>query len=139
MAKLGNKNKVYITSSLVTALSEVTAADVLVGETSNTLTINANLIEVSDKTTEWGKNVPGIKGGTLSVTVNVEDGNTKQEALIDAITAGSEINCFEGDLNSNGFAFKALVGSIAQTNDNGSVATWQLEITANGEVKRIKI
>lgn len=138
MAKLGNKNRVYMTSAAISALTGVTGADVLVGETTNSLSINGNLIEVSDKTTAWQQFIAGVKGGSLSVTVNAEDGDAKQKSLLSGLTGGSLVHCFVGDPTVGGYAFDAYVGSISMSNDNAAVASWTIELTASGEIKHLE-
>lgn len=133
MAKLGNKNKVYILTGQ--AEGQPSASDWLVGETSNSFNLNANLVEVSDKSTAWQSFISGIKGATLDVTVNVDSKDAKQKALLDALMNGSEVDAYVGDIDeSSGFKFKALVGSISDTSDNGSVASRSFSLTANGAV-----
>lgn len=133
MAKLGNKNKVYILTA--PAEGQPSAGDWLVGETSNNFNLNANLVEVSDKSTAWQSFITGIKGATLDVTVNVNSSDTKQKALLDALFSGQEVDTYVGDIDEgSGFKFKALVGSISDTSDNGSVASRSFSLTANGVV-----
>lgn len=134
---IGNSEKVYISSSAVSALSGVQDGDLLVGETTNSISLNSNLIEISDKSTPWQKFIAGVKGATLSVTVNVNKGDVKQTSLLTSFTGGAAVHCFVGSKTTGGFAFDAIISSIAVTNDNAAVATWGIEMSATGEVEYI--
>lgn len=134
MANLGNRHKVYMTAS---AASEASAADWLVGETSNSLSLNANLIEISDKSSAYQSYIPGIKGGSCSVTINTERADTKQQALLAALVAGTKVYGFVGELGGSGVKFAAYVASISESNDNASVSTTTVELTFDGEFETV--
>lgn len=133
-ATLGNSRKAYIgaTSGNSTTYSWLT------GEQSNTLTINANQVEVSDKSTVWQKFISGVKGATAEVTVFADNNDTQQKAVIAGLFNGQDVAVFIGTLDnsspSEGDAFMAVVNSVSDTNDNGSVSTRTISLTANGAV-----
>lgn len=133
-ATLGNSRKAYIgaTSGSSTTYSWLT------GEQSNTLTINANQVEVSDKSTVWQKFISGVKGATAEVTVFADNNDTQQKAVIAGLFNGQDVAVFIGTLDnsspSEGDAFMAVVNSVSDTNDNGSVSTRTISLTANGAV-----
>lgn len=134
-ATLGNSRKAYI--GTVVSGSGTTYAW-LTGEQSNTLTINANQVEVSDKSTVWQKFISGVKGATAEVTVFADNTDTQQKAVIKGLFNGQDVAVFIGTLESNspseGDAFMAVVNSVSDTNDNGSVSTRTISLTANGAV-----
>ena len=136
----GHARKVYITSKLVESASEgITESDWLTGETNNSLSLNGNLIEVSDKSSgNWQKFINGVKGATVDVTVNVFDKDEKQKSILDSWFNGQKVFVFVGDLEKKaGYAFEALVSSISETNDNGDVSKRDMSLQSNGEVKQI--
>ena len=108
MAKaLGNTRKLYITTG--------SAYNALAGETSSSLNLSADMIDVSDKDVAWKEYIAGYKGGTIDATIFVDESDESQKALLAALHNGTELNCFVGELKSNapsvGDAFKALVAS----------------------------
>lgn len=134
MAVLGNARKCYIGTSLNGGWTWLT------GEQTNSFNRSGNLVEVSDKSTVWQKFIAGIRGATASVTVHTDDDDDQQAAAIEALTEGTTVFVFVGEVTTSGStitpakgdAFEAYVGSVNDTNDNGSVATRQIELTANG-------
>lgn len=134
-ATLGNSRKAYIGASVSGSSTTYTW---LTGEQSNTLTINANQVEVSDKSTTWQKFISGVKGATAEVTVFADNTDTQQKAVIAGLFNGQDVAVFIGSLSGNspseGDAFLAVVNSVSDTNDNGSVSTRTISLTANGVV-----
>ena len=136
MATLGNKRKCYVGA---TSSSSTTYA-LLTGETSNNITLNNTLVDISDKAAEYQKFISGIKGGTGSASVHADDTDTQQKTLLDSLEAGGEVPIFIGELGSSssaltgskGFAFMAIINSISETNDNGSVSTRDFSYTISG-------
>ena len=129
---LGNARKFYIG----TAGQSATTYTWLAGEQNNSVTLNGNAIEVSDKNTVWQKFISGTRGGTAEVTVYADDEDAQQMAALDALFAGNTILCFVGTLSTNtpsaGIAFEAVINSISDTNDNNAVATRALSLTITG-------
>ena len=138
MAELGNIRRFY----LGTALTSGTWTW-LAGEQTNSFNRTAESIEVSDKSTKWQQFISGKKGATATVTVFTNDESTgPQHKLISALCNGDTVFCFIGKLTegdsatlSEGDAFEAVITAISDTNDQGSVATRQISLTATGEVK----
>lgn len=137
-AMLGNARKFYVGSAAGNPATITYAW--LVGEQSNNFNLNGNPVETSDKGSKWQKFIQGILGATADVTVFADDEDTQQKALIDALYAGDKILCFVGILGttapSAGFAFQAVINTISDTNDNGSVSTRALSLTVDGEPVR---
>ena len=138
-AMLGNARKFYVGAATAGTPPTITYTW-LAGEQSNNFNLNGNPVEVSDKSSTWQKFIQGIRGATADVTVFADDEDTQQKALIDALYAGDKILCFVGILGTNapsaGFAFEAVINSVSDTNDNGSVSTRALSLTVNGEPVR---
>ena len=131
---LGNARKFYVGTAAGNPASITYAW--LVGEQSNGINLNGNPVETSDKSSTWQKFIQGIRGGTADVTVQADDEDLQQKALIDSLFAGSTVLCFVGTLSSStpsaGLAFEAIINSISDTNDNGSVSTRALSLTITG-------
>ena len=135
MAKqLGNARKCYIGDG---------SGSWLTGEQSNSVNVNGNLVETSDKSNAWQSFIQGIKGATATVTVHADAADATQTALLTALTAGTTVHVFIGNpasgsgasaVAANGYAFDALVANIDETNDNGAVATRTINLTATGAV-----
>lgn len=129
--KLGNTRKLYIVdSSTYTALT---------GETTTSLNLSADMLEVSDKTSSWKQYIAGYKGGTCDATIYADEDDTKQQALLKALRDGSEVECFIGSLGTDnapaeGDKFTALVTSISETYETGSVIARNISLQITGEV-----
>lgn len=133
-AILGNKKRCYIGTS-----KDGNTWNWLKGEQSNSLTINANQVETSDKSNSWQSFIYGIKGATADVTVFADDSDAQQTAVLTALMGGTNVFVYIGEVSgestpSNGFKFEALVASVSDTNDNGSVSSRSISLVATGEV-----
>lgn len=134
MAVLGNTRRAYIALG-----STGTPTTWLAGEQSNSFNRTAEAIEVSDKSTVWAQFITGKRGATADITVYIDDtANEPQYNAIKALHNGATVRVFIGVLNgstaSQGDVFTAIVTAISDTNDNGSVATRSISLTATGEV-----
>lgn len=132
MAKsLGNTRKLYIVKSG----SNYTA---LTGETSSSISLSADMIDVSDKAASWKEYLAGYKGGTVDATIFADETDAQQVAILDALHNGTELDCFLGELSgnapANGDAFKALVASIGETYDTGSAIARNVSLQITGAV-----
>ena len=136
MAVLGNTRRVYI----VTGTTTLTYTW-LAGEQTNNFNRTAEALEYSDKSTVWAQFLAGKRGATAEVTVYVDDTNTEQKAALAALHNGTKVKVFIGTLTSGqnpapsaGDLFEAIVTAISDTNDNGSVASRSISLTATGAV-----
>jgi len=134
MAELGNNRRVYLALG-----SSGTPATWLSGEQTNSFNRTAEAIEVSDKSTVWAQFISGKKGATAEVTVFTDDTSAgPQYNAIKALHTGATVRVFIGTLDGSsptqGDVFTAIVTAISDTNDQGTVATRSISITASGEV-----
>lgn len=130
--KLGNARKFYITLASDTKT-------ILAGESTSSLNLSADMIEVSDKSLGWKQYLAGYKGGTADVTIYADEEDAAQKAILKALHDGSELVCFVGELGSantpvEGDAFNALVTSIGETYDTGSAIARNVSMQITGEV-----
>lgn len=130
---LGNARKFYLGTA---AQGGSTTYAWLAGEQNNSVNLNGNAIEVSDKSTVWQKFIAGVRGGTAEVTIYADDEDDQQKTLLGALIAGTNVLCFVGVLNNSapsaGLAFEAVINSISDTNDNGAVSTRTVSLTITG-------
>lgn len=134
MAVLGSARKAYITIG-----TSGTPTVWLSGEQSNSFNRTAEAIEVSDKSTDWAQFISGKKGATAEITVYTDDTSAgAQYNAIKALHNGSNVRVFIGTLSnstpSEGDLFTGIVTAVSDTNDNGSVASRSISITATGAV-----
>ena len=68
----------------------------------------------------------------------MDDTDAQQKAVLNALHEGTNVRVFIGVLSSNtpsqGDVFTAVVTAVSDTNDNGSVATRSISLTATGAV-----
>ena len=98
---------------------------------------SAESIDISDKDTgSWGSTMAGKKSLTVDVTVYAD--NTEQKVFLDAFYKDQTVKVFIGKLGTGntpaeGEAFDAVITSISDTNDAGTVATRSMSLASKGE------
>lgn len=137
MAQIGYTKKLYLKASG----SNYT---MIAGETSSSINLSADMIEVSDKESSWKKYVAGYKGGTVDATVYADSNDSAQIKLLGALLQGTEVECFIGKVtNSNapsdGFLFTALVTSVGETYDTASAIARTISLQITGEVSQFAL
>ena len=139
MATSGNKRKLYLTTSK-DAIGQFTW---LKGEQSNSLNIDAEMLESTDKSSDWRQFIAGIKGATAEVSVFADNSaDSPQFQLMESLFKGTSVFCFIGTLGTGetpaeGDIFEALVSSISTPNEMGSVVTRSVSLQVTGEVVHI--
>lgn len=132
--KLGNDWKMYVGTKAAIADGSYT---VLKGEQNSSLNITSDLIETTAKEA-WKTFMAGTKGATGNVTLFADVADAQQKTLLASLFSGDEVFCFFGDLSDSskpvGYSFTALVGSIGDTADKGSVLSRDVALTATGAV-----
>lgn len=132
MAENGNKRKVYLTDGKGTGTFTWVA-----GETSSNLSLQRNMIETSDKSSEHATFIAGRQSGIGSVTVNLDDSATdSQRKMVKAFHNGQTIFVFQGELGegdkpTNGTAYEALISGLDRDYPDDSLvtATFNLQLT----------
>ena len=137
MAENGNKRKVYLTDGKGTGSFTWVA-----GETSSNLSLQRNMIETSDKSSEHATFIAGRQSGTASVTVNLDDSATdSQRKMVQAFYDGQTIFIFQGEVGTdgntptNGTAYEALISGLDRDYPDDALvtATFNLQITGKPE------
>ena len=137
MAVLGNERKVYLN---LQDSGVPSASAWIAGELNNSFNRTAEGIDTSDKSTEWEQFLSGKKGATAEVTVYLDDlSDGPQCRALEALYEGNGmVRVFVGRNGSSaqrrGDVFSAIVTSVSDANDNGSVSTRTISLTATGEV-----
>ena len=135
MAENGNIRMVYIVDG--------NSNTYVVGQTSASTSLNDDLIEVSDKATEWAEYISGKKSWSGSLSLNLDNTATaKQIEFVEALTKGQKVRIFVGVLKDNaqsdGIAGDAWVASVEDTSDNHAVVSRSVSFTGNGEPTIVK-
>ena len=112
--KTGNKMRLYLTEAGGDTYTW------LKGEQSHSTTFNSEMIDVSDKSTDWQQFIAGMKSGTAEVTVHADDDSSgPQHQLLQSLHRGQSVYVFSGiledDTPAEGDMFEALVSSIGNT------------------------
>lgn len=135
MAENGNKRKVY--------LVEDSTNTYVVGQTSGSFSLNDELLDVSDKTHEWTEYISGKKSWSATVGVTLDNSASKKQInFLESLVAGTKVKVFigvlEGDKQSDGMIGDALVASVEDTFDNGSVSSRSINLTGVGPITMVK-
>jgi hypothetical protein len=133
MAENGNKRKVYLTDGKGSGTFTWVA-----GETSSNLSLQSNMIEVSDKSSKFADFVAGRISGTASVTVNLDDTATdSQRKMVTAFYNGQKLFVFHGEISgntpANGTAYEALVSGLDRDYPDDAVITATFNLQICGE------
>lgn len=132
MSKLGHHYKLYVTTG--------NASSFVTGETSSSLNISQDMVEVSDKESRWKKYIAGLIGGTVDATLYADEDSPEQMALLKSLYNGEEVTCFLGIVKDDskkeyGDAFSAIVASIGSTYDNGAAVSRSVSLQITDEVE----
>ena len=135
MAHNGNEIKLYLVNESTNTY--------VVGQTSVNYSLNDDLIEVSDKLTQWIEYISGRKSWSASLSLNLDNSATaKQIEFVNGIEKGQKLKVFIGILKaeqqSDGIAGDVWVTSVENTADANSVASRTVSLTGNGEPTIIK-
>lgn len=138
MATTGRTRRVYLTTKA--GAGNYTW---LAGEQSNNFSIEREMLESTDKSSEFKQFVPGIMGASADVTVFADaDANSPQHTLINALYKGISVYVFIGTLGEDnnpieGDAFEAYIASISTPNELSGVVTRSITLQVTGEIKHL--
>lgn len=130
MAKNGNDHRLYAV--------EASTNTYVAGQTSVNYTMNDELIETSDKLSEWATFISGKKGWSGSCTFNLDNtASAKQIELVKSLKKGMTITIFIGELKedqqSDGVAGEVYITSVENNADSNAVISRSVNFTGNGE------
>lgn len=110
----------------------------LVGESTSTLNITADALEVSDKSSAWKQYIAGMRGATLSATLYADDDDASQKLLISSLMAGDTVMVrlarLVGQIYKGEYSAQAIITSIGLTMQNGGVASRDVSFQITGAV-----
>lgn len=133
--KTGNSVRVYLCTT-----AEGGEYTWLKGEQTNSFNLDAEMLDISDKSTKWKQYLPGMNGGTIDLTVFADDDkNGPQHKILTALHKGTSVFVFVGVLGENntpaeGDMCEAYVASIGNSNDTNGVASRSVSLQITGEV-----
>lgn len=135
MAENGNVRKLYLVDTNTNTF--------VVGQTSVNTSLTNDLIETSDKLTEWTTYISGKKSWSASVSLNLSNNATdKQIAFVEGLTKGQKVKVFIGVLSANeqsdGIAGEAWVAQVDDTADNHAITSRSVTLTGDGEPTIVK-
>jgi len=131
--KSGNKHRVYLTTG-----SGQGTDTWIAGEQSNSVDINNNAIDASDKSSEWDQFIPGNKNWTVQATFNLDNSASQQQkTLMQSLVNGTKVKIFVGELGSGngraeGMAGEAIVTAVSQTAERNGILSRQVTIQGTG-------
>lgn len=132
MAVNGNGRRTYLIDGKGTGTPVWVA-----GETSANLSLQANMIEISDKETRYADFLAGRISGTASVTVNLDETATESQVkMVKAFYNGQKLFVFQGEVGTDGkslatgTAYEALVSNLDRDFPDDAVvtATFNLQV-----------
>ena len=113
----------------------------ITGEQTSSINLSADMLEVSDKSTEWKQYIPSIKGGTIDATIFADYGDEQQGILMNSLMVGDEVYVFLGEVDGgnpvHGYMCAAYVTSISDSFDNAGVVSRSVSLQINGEVQNV--
>lgn len=135
MAEIGNKRKVYLVDD--------TTNTYVVGQTSGSISLNNELVDSSDKSSEWAEYISGQKSWSITVAVNLDNSATaNQVKFLESLIEGTRVKVFIGvlsaDQQSDGFVGEAMVASVEDSYDKGSISSRSISLTGTGAIAMVK-
>lgn len=113
----------------------------LVGETTSTLNLTCDALEVTNKASAWKEYISGNRGATINATLYADDTDKMQKDTLEALMNGQkvEFSLFKApkkNLDDIEVAYggDAYITSLGFTCSNGAVATRDITLQIVGEV-----
>lgn len=102
----------------------------ILGETTSSLNITCDAIEVSNKTSAWKQFIPGMRGATINATLYADDNDPAQKHILSSITTGKTCDVLLTSLTTFGqsdgseyYSAVCIVTSVGLTHTNGAICT----------------
>ena len=134
-AQSGNNRKIYLT---VGGSGSGTGTDTwIAGEQSNSVDLNNNAIDASDKSTAWDQFISGNKNWAAQATFNLDNTATaQQKTLLQSLVSGVKVKIFIGVIASNqrseGIAGEALITAISESSERNGIVSRQVSFQGTG-------
>lgn len=114
------------------------------GETTSTLNITCDALEVTNKASAWKEYIVGDRGATISATLYADDTDDQQKIALEGLTKGQKVYIvlFRPRGNSTTateveYHAEAIITSIGFTTASGAVATRDVALQITGELLKI--
>jgi predicted secreted protein len=132
--KSGNARRIYLT------VGSGNGTDTwIAGEQSNSVDLNNNAIDASDKSTEWDQFISGNKNWTANGTFNLDNSASQQQkTLLQSLVSGAKVKLFIGELTgsgsgrSDGIAGEAIISTISETAERNGIVSRQVTFQGTG-------
>lgn len=136
-AQSGNNRKIYLTTATGSGSGAGTTDTWIAGEQSNSIDLNNNAIDASDKSTAWDQFISGNKNWTASATFNLDNTSTAQQKnLLQSLVSGEKVKIFIGVLSnsarSEGIAGDALITAISESAERNGIVSRQVTFQGTG-------
>jgi predicted secreted protein len=131
----GNSRKIYLT---VGGSGSGAGTDTwIAGEQSNSVDLNNNAIDASDKSTAWDQFISGNKNWTAQATFNLDNSSSEQQKkLLQSLVSGEKVKIFIGILSSNtrseGIAGDAIITAISESAERNGIVSRQVSFQGTG-------
>lgn len=113
----------------------------IVGETSSTLNLTSDVLEVTNKASAWKQYIAGGRGGTINATLYADDDDPMQKDVLNALTTGQKVYyaLFRSDPGNLQnviveISGEAYISSLGFTCSIGAAATRDITLQVHGEV-----
>lgn len=106
----------------------------LVGETTSSLNITCDALEVSNKASAWKQYLPGMKGATINASLYADDEDQGQKIALNSLIAGDVVGFSFAVGQMIKYSGEAIITSIGMTFPNGAISTRELTLQVTGQV-----
>lgn len=112
-----------------------------VGETSSTLNLTNDVIEVTNKSSAWKQYIAGSHGVTINATLYADDEDQRQKDVLNALTTGQKVYFVLYRPKPNNLqnyiveiSGEAYISSLGFTCSIGAAATREITLQVHGEI-----
>lgn len=113
----------------------------IVGETTSSLNLACDALEVTNKASAWKQYIAGNRGATISATLYADDDDKMQKDALDGLMKGQKVyfSLFKSprkNLDNIEVAYdgEAIITSIGFTCSSGAVATRDITLQVSDEL-----
>lgn len=106
----------------------------LAGETTNSINLTADALEVTNKSSVWRQYIAGLRGATINATIYADNSDKAQKEMLDAITQGLKVAVEIADETGEGYYCEGFVTSVNIIHQNGAIASRDVTIQVDDEL-----